>query len=299
MHAATVVTRLLGGLGNQMFQYAAARALALRLGSELLLDTRALQVDGPHTRRDYALDAFDIRARVAAAAELSHLADRPALAEAGPRHDARLETLREPAYLAGYWQCERYFRAIRPVLQRDFRLRRPVAEAVRAAAQRLAAAVAAHARGSGPAPVALHVRRGDYVSLPQAVAHHGTCGADYYLRALQWLQRRHGALEVHAYSDDPAWVRDELFPRLTHGPGGLGQACRLHLASSGGQAAPPHDELWLMQQARHYVIANSSFSWWAAWLGSRPGSDVVAPAHWVRTSGFDTRDVVPAGWMRL
>jgi hypothetical protein len=277
----TVVTRLLGGLGNQMFQYAAARALSLYQGGRLLLDTAALAVPGGHTPRDYALDVFDIRAEVLGEGGL-HGFNGMRVAESGPRFDARVPRIEGDAYLAGYWQSERYFRGVRPVLQRDFRLRRAPGSHARAWSDRIQAA-----QRAGRATVSLHVRRGDYVSLPQAAAHHGACETDYYLQALAELQRRHGELEVFAFSDDPAWVAANL---RVDAP--------LHVVSDAAASAA-HEDLWLMQQCRHHVIANSSFSWWGAWLGHAPQATVIAPRQWVRTPGFDTRDVVPADWVCL
>lgn len=277
---AIVVTRLLGGLGNQMFQYATARALALYQGGALWLDTAALAVAGGHTQRDYALDVFDIRGTLVEEDSLRGFKGKR-LAESGPRFDARVTRLDGDVYLAGYWQSERYFRAIRPLLRRDFSLKRPVGARARNWAERMRAATR-----EGRTAVSLHVRRGDYVSLPQAASHHGSCDIDYYRQALAELQRRHGALEVFAFSDDPAWVASDL--RV---------GAPLHVVSDAAGAA--HEDLWMMQHCRHYVIANSSFSWWGAWLGSTPHSSVIAPKQWVRTAGFDTSDVVPQAWMRL
>lgn len=276
-----VVVRLDGGLGNQMFQYAAARALALYQGGRLYLDTAALAVPGGHTPRDYALEVFDIRADVLGADSLRGF-NGMRVAESGPRFDARVPRIEGDVYLAGYWQSERYFRGVRPVLQRDFRLRHPAGNHARAWGERMRAAQAA-----GRATVSLHVRRGDYVSLPQAAAHHGACEAGYYLQALAELQRRHGGLEVFAFSDDPDWVAANL---RVDAP--------LHVVRD-ASASAAHEDLWLMQQCRHHVIANSSFSWWGAWLGRTPGSSVIAPTQWVRTPGFDTADVVPSDWTRL
>lgn len=283
-----VLVELQGGLGNQMFQYAVGRALALFQGSELLLDTRVLERPGPQTPRIYGLGAFAIRARCATQADLRQFQGR-VLAEPGPRFAADITRQEGDVYLRGYWQCERYFRALRPVLRSDFRLSQPPAERNQALARSMLAANARAAAGRGGGAVALHVRRGDYISRPDAAAHHGNCSLDYYRHALETLAARHGALHAYAFSDEPDWV--ERFLRASPGVA--------ELTVVRGNDDAPHEDLWLMQQARHHVIANSSFSWWGAWLGQGPASSVIAPQRWVQTPGFDTRDVVPEHWARL
>lgn len=275
----TVITELLGGLGNQMFQYAMGRTLSLFQGSALLMDTRALEAPGPQTPRRYGLDVFDVRAERAAPEQLHSFHGRR-VSEPGPRYQDGVTRLEGNVYLHGYWQCERYFRALRPTLKRDFNLK----QAPLPRNQDVARAIK---RGNS---VAVHIRRGDYVSRPQAAAHHGSCSLDYYRSALEQLKQRHGKLRVYAFSDDPDWVREHFTPSV---------CAHMGLTIVSGNQHAPHEDLWLMQQCRHFVIANSSFSWWAAWLGQTRLSTVMAPQRWVVTPGFDTADVVPQNWVRV
>lgn len=279
-----VISRLLGGLGNQMFQYACGRALSLKRGVPLWLDARALDVKAEHTPRQYALGPFDIRARRLDNAEWQTLAplNAPLIQETGPRFMPQVMQASAPACLSGYWQSERYIRAIRPVLQLDFQLRQGPTPEMTRWAQRM------RNPDAGKASVMLHVRRGDYVSLPAANAMHGLCDLSYYRDALRTLQGRHGALEVFAFSDDPAWVSQHL-PAV--------HPCHV-VSLAGAQARPAEHDLWLMQQCQHHVLANSSFSWWAAWLGQREGSTVMAPRHWMKAPGFDDTDLIPQNWLR-
>lgn len=281
-----IISQLQGGLGNQMFQYAAGRVLALKHNAKLYLDAGPLATRGSHTAREYELGCFDIRASVLSTpAEWTHL--QPVafktVQERGPRFMPEL--LRAPAnsVLTGYWQSERYICNIRPTLRRDFTLRSPPDAVTQAWAERI------RAPRPGRQSVMLHARRGDYVSNPSAAAHHGTCGLAYYQAALAQLQARLGNIEVYAFSDDPDWVQ-------TH----LAHLAPMHVVSHREQGGrPSHLELWLMQQCQHYVLANSSFSWWAAWLGETPQSLVICPAQWVQTPGFDTSDVTPSRWLRM
>lgn len=277
-----VVSRLLGGLGNQMFQYAMGRAVSLAQCSPLVLDKRPLDQPAAHTPRKFALDVFDIRAAVPdhAAWQTWRNTEFQWIQESGPRFMPEALSARGAVCLNGYWQSERYIRAIRPVLQLDFRLKAAPTDEMQQWARRMRQPV------SGRSSVMLHVRRGDYVSLPSAAAHHGVCTLAYYERSLQWLREQHGPLEVFVFSDDPAWAHTHL-----QGPDPM------HIVSlPGAQARAAEQDLWLMQQCQHHVIANSSYSWWAAWLSQTDDSSIVAPRQWVQTPGFDTRDVVPSCW---
>lgn len=287
MSTPPVIVRLRGRLGNQMFQYAAAAALAERSGAPVLLDPRELP---PARRRAVELLALRVRARVLTRAlalrypsAVLPLARRAAglqpllgaWTERSLAFDPDLADRRPPLLLSGYFQSERYFAAIRSRLLAEFR---PATLSPRQAA--LAAELAA-AGG-----VAVHVRRGDYVDVPANRAVHGLCSQEYFERAARVIAARAGRLPHFVFSDDPDWARRHL--RLP-GPA-------VHVE---GQASEPAVDLHLMASCRHHVCSNSSFSWWGAWLGARPGQWVVAPEPWFASATLDARDLVPAGWLRL
>jgi len=287
-----VIVRLTGGLGNQMFQYAAARAVADRLGAELLLDTRAFQRTlalRPYTHRAYALAPFNLRARLASAQDLQ---DWPAwVVELGTRlrfvrplfrrwhfegaiaYDPGVGMLRDPVCLVGYWQSERYFIDIADRIRADFTLRQPLSGA-NAGPLELARS------GSS---VGLHVRRGDFASLDHAAKVHGLCSTDYYRRAIGLVREHCPDCCFLVFSDDPDWARAELPLDASA------------LFVTGNRAAPEHD-LALMSACKHHIIANSSFSWWAAWLGASAGQLVIAPAPWYASPKLDARDLEVARW---
>ncbi|RMD47007.1 MAG: alpha-1,2-fucosyltransferase, partial [Alphaproteobacteria bacterium] len=210
---------MVSGLGNQMFQYAAARALAERHGVEVVIDRRALPDAGD---RAYALRPFRITGREGRPEELPprrrdtslaayirwHLDPRsPRLFRERPRRwpwqvqrygwDPRFERLGGHVCLIGYFQSERFFKAIEPIIRRDFTLKAPPPAPVARILEDMARDCA----------VSLHVRRGDYVRNPVFNRVHGTVGPDYYLRALELIAERAGIDPVvYAFSDDPAWV---------------------------------------------------------------------------------------------
>lgn len=290
-----VIVRLTGGLGNQMFQYAAGRALADRLGAELLLDTRAFKhalAFQAYTRRSYALAPFSLRARLASAADLKNW---PLwVVEAGMRlrfvrplfrrwhfepsitYDASMLTLHQPVCLVGYWQSERYFIDAADRIRADFTLRQPLAGAN--------AGLLALARSDRS--VGLHVRRGDFVSIDVAAQVHGQCSVDYYRRAIALLRERCPECRFLVFSDDPRWARAQL----PLDPSAVFVT---------GNDPSPELDLALMSACKHHIIANSSFSWWAGWLGYSPDQIVIAPAPWYASPNLDARDLAVSRWQYI
>ncbi len=297
-----ICVRLTPGLGNQMFQYAAGRALALRLGLPLLLDLSALA--GATPARGYGLDRFAIAAAIASRAQVNALQYVPeSRVRRFVRHTLRqsrrpastfvrephfvywpgLEHHSGPALLSGYWQSTGYFAACADAIRRDFTFPALPPGPASELARRI---------GASPAAVAVHIRRGDYVADPQsAIRHGGCCEPDYYRRALDHLAASGGPLELFLFSDEPDWVERNFDP----GPH------RATVVDLSREAAQPHLDMHLMSLAPRQVIANSTFSWWAAWLNRVPGKAIVAPRRWFRddADGSASASVVPPGWTRL
>ncbi len=290
-----VITRLMGGLGNQMFQYAAGYALASRLGVPLLLDRSFLDERGSRvtwTQRPFELNAFrldpvfadaDLVARIlrrsnsrwGRLAALRPLTRWQHFREKDKRFDPAFDRLSAPVLIDGFWQSERYFPAVADAL-RD-RLFVP-----RGTPSDENAAHAARIRTDRSA--SLHVRLGDYVTNAEAARYHGVCRWEYYRDAAAWLVEHHGVDHFHIFTDGPEVVRNALrlpFP---------------HTLISHNQGADAYWDLWLMRQARHHIIANSSFSWWGAWLDPRPDKVVIAPRVWL---AGDPRpnDILPPAWI--
>lgn len=285
-----ILVQLHGGMGNQMFQAAAGLALARRLGSALAFDLSRFRANG---LRAYALEKFELGLPVnvearGLAARLQRLAGRlaggshrpagwsgPMFQEAHFHYDSAFERLAEPVLLAGYFQSPRYFAGAEAAIADAFHPRKLASSQAQARAMALA----------GETSAAIHVRRGDYARDPAARAIHGVLGFDYYDRAVAVLQAEVPGLRLFVFSDDAA-AAEEAAARW---PG----AEALRGASAG-------DDLFLMSQARHHIIANSSFSWWSAWLDRRPGGIRIAPRAWfAEGAGRDTRDLLPADWLRL
>ena len=279
--------RLLGGLGNQMFQYAAARALAHRHGTGVLWDARDFR---RYRLRPLLIDRLRVTGRAAAGAEAAlfaawrregaRLAARAGLPtrwhfERGLAYDPAFEALPDGTLLDGYFQSHRYFAAIRPALLAEFAPR---------AAPDAATAALLDAIASGPS-VSVHVRRGDYASNPATTAVHGLCAPAYYAAALARVRAADPAVRAFVFSDDPDWARANL-------------PLPADAAFVTGNGARPEWDIALMAACRHHIVANSSFSWWGAWLGD-PAGMTVAPDPWFDAPGLDGGGIALPGWLRL
>lgn len=300
-----VYVSLVGGLGNQMFQYAAARGLAEKLGVPVRLDTSWF---GHTPGRTFMLDRFRVDASIASTAELSHFATpradwvrrrlRRVLTPAMRRHalfnhprvyqepvlyvhDEALAARRAPVLIQGYLQTERYFTHCAGKVRDAFQLRDPLSAPSAETLTRIEAE---------PWPVSLHVRRGDFAANAHFTAFHGVLPMSYYRRSTAIIDRlAGGAAHYFIFSDDPAWVASEF--------AWLG--ARTVLA---GNDARPWEDMALMSRCRDHIAANSSFSWWGAWLDARAEKTVIAPRYWISRAELAkaaTVDTIPDGWITL
>jgi hypothetical protein len=293
-----LVVNLIGGLGNQMFQYASAWALASEHGMELKLDISDFHRFPP---RRYLLDHFRVDAVIARPDELAMFdKDSKRFRTATRKFVARLlgdnrvtgRTVFERGFpwqkipldrtidtlLIGYWQSERYFLSMAHQIRQAFVLRAPPD----ARTQRLLDDI-----DRQPA-VSLHVRRGDYVSNPVVQKKHGLVGLDYYAAAVAHILALEPQARFYVFSDDLDWVRANL-----------SMAAQAEYVDLNGPDQP-HEDLRLMSRCRHHIIANSSLSWWGAWLNPDPAKVVIAPRQWFTPeSKRDARDIVPPSWVRL
>ena len=279
-----ISTRIRGGLGNQLFQYCAGRALALRHGVDLSLDLR--DYDGLNAF-SVGLGHFNVQTvpaeRLPAGREdgvfgvLAKVVKGGALRtyrEAKLGYDAGFGALGDETHLKGYWQSERYFLDHEDQIRSDLQM---VAEPSQQNVDMRGEIAACNA-------VSLHIRRGDYVSNAKFNAVHGTCDLDYYARAAGFVADRVGDPVIYAFSDDPAWVAENLE---------LPFEMRFVDHNDGSTA---HEDLRLMATCKHHIIANSSFSWWGAWLNSSQEKVVAAPTQWFAEPAKSNPDILPVSW---
>lgn len=294
-----IIVRLKGGLGNQLFQYAFGRKIAHLHNTALKLDTTTFTISSSATPRAYRLDNYNITGTVASPEEirqieqgrgqgrgylLSKISDlltpmrrRTYVRERRHTFDPEILTVPDNVYLDGYWQTEKYFKDIQEILRREITLREEPDTVNRQTAEQIHAG---HA-------VNIHVRRGDYVSDPTTQQFHGCCSLDYYNRAISLIVEKVDNPSFFVFSDDLKWTEENLVI-----PGE-----KTFVSHNGPEKE--YWDLWLMRQCRHHIIANSSFSWWGAWLGEDDEKMVIAPRRWALSESFDSRDIVPDTWIKI
>jgi hypothetical protein len=294
-----IIVNLIGGLGNQMFQYACARALSIELGMPLKVTTDMFAVykshNGPELERVFslkldvarpaelrqmigALRVSQIVRRALAVKLFAPLRATRFIAEPNYRYwDGLLERARAGGYLQGYWQSERYFLKHAAAIRRDFTFR----QSLSGPNARLAGAIC------DCVAVSIHIRRGDYTSNAKTLAMHGTCAPEYYFQAIENMRRRAPDARFFVFSDDTQWVNEVLLPRYP----GL-------VPVNHNRAENSYNDMRLMSLCRHHIIANSSFGWWGAWLNPNPDKIVIAPRNWF-ANGMDSADLVPDTYIRI
>ncbi|MEI7635944.1 MAG: alpha-1,2-fucosyltransferase [Syntrophus sp. (in: bacteria)] len=292
-----IITRIFGGLGNQLFCYAAARRLALANNAELVIDDVSGFVYDTVYKRRYQLTHFSIPCRTATAGERLEpfyrirryikrtynlrrpFEERSYIQQEGIELDPRLLQikLRGTLYLEGYWQSENYFKDVEQTIRSDLRIKPPTDAANTAIVARICDSLA----------VAVHVRFFDESE---------TClynvPRDYYARAVAWMETRLQSPHYFVFSDRPAAARAYIpLPdqRIT---------CVSH--NHGDENA--FADLWLMTQCSHFIIANSTFSWWGAWLGGTKGKIVTTPKIFqdkIEKTNWGFHGLIPAHWIEL
>jgi len=291
-----IISRITGGLGNQMFQYATGRALALQKKTVLKLDISTYARD---PLRTFDLDVYPLQATIASPAETLALRGhdyqgfsrrlikviapskltppKTHVQEQGYSYHPEIHALPETVYLDGYWQSEKYFQDVAPTIRQELTLIAPMDQANKKVADQIRASTS----------VSLHVRRTDYVTnAKKGHSLHALISLDYYRQAIEYVRQHIPHPTIFVFSDDHQWVKDNLTFDLP----------TIFVDCNDGQHA--HEDIRLMSDCQHHIIANSTFSWWGAWLAEHPQQVVIAPKTWFN-DGVSSADLVPDRWIRL
>lgn len=279
-----IIVGIIGGLGNQLFCYACGYATAKRVGAKLMLDTSILDND---TLRDYELDKLGIRydKRFSTASIKSRFL-REAVRRLAFRlmrmrchylvdwnawkYNKRIEGVKDHTYLLGYWQSEKYFKHLRGELLEMFKPRIELSSGCRQYVKEVEACNS----------VSVHVRRGDYVTL-------GFClPASYYEKALARMEKLVEEPVWFVFSDDLDYCR-KLFAERP------GKFVYVHYEST----VTTIEDMYIMSRCKHNVVANSSYSWWGAWLNSNPEKIVIAPSRWMNQANL--HGPILDSWIRM
>lgn len=287
-----IIVRLIGGLGNQLFQYAYALSLAGK-GYQVKLDISAFETYTLHG--GYSLDYYDPSIEIATKEEIRTLTQvgplikltrklqgkksRRVIKESNFSYDEKMLTPEDDHYLIGYFQSDKYFNHIRRELRRTLDLEHKLSD--------YSAAVCAEISDS-PVSVSVHIRRGDYVSDKSAYTTHGVCSLDYYFTALTYFDEHYPEADFYIFSDDIDWVKHNLKVKRAH-----------YIISQQKRFAG--EDIYLMSQCDHNIVANSSFSWWGAWLNDNKAKEIIAPKQWYADPEMQrtSKTLVPDSWFRL
>lgn len=285
-----VIVKIWGGLGNQLFQYSFGKYLAARLGTTVKYDIQTTNSLNSFTQRDFALSSFNIVIDTATAADVNkkkyfsniHLARvERKLAQQIPflfkKHIVEQNiplapdslTIRDNCYYEGYWQSYQFLLPVEALLQKEIVLKNPLSVGASQILAQIQQSVSA----------SIHVRRSDYL------AHTGfiNCSMVYYEAAIQYIKRLQSDVQFFVFSDDIAW-------------------CKQNFTGAGFTFVEGNsncEDLVLMSKCHHQIIANSTFSWWGAWLNNNPGKKVVAPAKWHTKKDNRLNYLLPSDWIRL
>ncbi len=296
-----VIAGLMGGLGNQMFQYACARCVTQKLQTDLLLDHTLLS-DRTHrenfTYRNFELGNFNIQAKKASWLTLKTFAPNLWTATGSVKkkyafrrklfnhhlyeektefsYDEMISQVKNNTYLHGYFQTEKYFWEIRDLLLQEFSLNHPLD----------APNVALLREIENMPSVSVHIRRGDYVN---SNFHRSLTFDDYYIPAIKEINKRENNPHFFIFSDEPEFVK-----------AGFASSDINKTIVDINQGNRSYLDLTLMSRCKHNIIANSSFSWWGAWLNPYASKIVIAPAQWFEGKSSDfTADLLPEKWIRI
>ena len=279
-----IIIRLKGGLGNQMFQYAFGRLLAVKNNAEVKFEFSG---DKKDTRREYKLDKFNTSVQFAGPDEAKNLQYPFGIVS---RVIEKVKTIvlkrynigyepgllgRKNGYLEGYWQSYKYLESIKDVLAKELALKEPVDQKHKTILEKM--------RDTNS--VCVQVRRGDYVTDPKTSSEHLACGLEYYDKAFELLKTKVANPILFVFSDDIEWCKNNLKPDLP--------------VFFSDPAMPDYEDFALAVRCKHDIIANSSFGFWAAWLNDNPGKIVIAPKKWNNKHQKEHDNLLPPEWIKI
>lgn len=290
-----IVTKIIGGLGNQMFQYAVARTLASIHNTALKLDISSYK---SYKLRKYELDNFNINAEIASREEIDKFTNQPrnpfqkALFAFLPQlqgrsrfyyeekfyhFDSEVLNLPNNVYLNGYWQSEKYFIEIQDIIRREFTVKHHPDKYNLSLIKQI----------NSTDSVGVHIRRGDFVTDENTKSLHGLYEMDYLQKAIFLMIGKIASVHFYIFSDDIDWVRNNIkieYP-MTFIDNNIGKK--------------DYEDLRLMSSCKNNIIVNSTFGWWGAWLNKNKSKIVITPKNWYKNGPIDTQDLIPESWIRI
>lgn len=278
-----VVVKIIGGLGNQMFQYATAFAVARRMDAHLFLDISQFNTYDLH---NFSMSAYRLRGQILRSRlglyslyiKKGFCTRFRIINEKNLKFDSDLFNLKSSLVLNGYFQSEKYFQTFRDEIVNSFKIQDEQLSPYSFEILKQLRSCTDY--------VSLHIRRGDYLK-SENLAIHGICSLDYYRSAIHFFCKRNKNSKFVIFSDDIQWAKDNL------------ELDETNLFIDGNGADRNYEDIVLMSNCRNNIIANSSFSWWGAWLNTSPEKIVIAPEKWFASEELFSNDIYPKDWVKM
>lgn len=278
-----VIVKLIGGLGNQMFQYATALSFSMKKSAELLIDKSSFESYKLH---NFSLSNLAISASFANEKQIKEIKKRNlffkrtnVFKENGLNYNKSLFEADVPIYLDGYFQSEKYFKDVRKKVIEEFQPSNELSNYSNEITSKIK---------NSEISISLHIRRGDYLYAKTAQVH-GLCSLDYYNKAVEYIKNKNPEkqLSFFIFSDDHDWVSENL--KLD------GEVIQVN----GNGVDRNFEDIILMSKCEHNIIANSSFSWWGSWLNENEDKLVIAPREWFKTKDLNSEDIYCSNWIKI
>lgn len=285
-----VFVKFNGGLGNQMFQWAFGRMIEETTGMEAYFD---MSYFGNNYARPYELDVFKLepkfvddpitKIKLLLIWKLRSFLNSQSLfgiklySESSFNFDRNISRIKANTYVEGFFQSELYFKCVEDKLRQDFQFEsEPDGRNMQVINE-------IYSTNS----VSIHVRRGDYVQKERYQDVYAECSLDYYKRGVEYIAQQFPEPTLFVFSDDIKWAKNNL--RLNYKT--------IFVSHNTGKKSC--EDMRLMSLCRHNIIANSSFSWWGAWLNKNKDKVVIAPQKWFKDDAIIQTDIIPKDWVRL
>ncbi|EPR74768.1 putative alpha-1,2-fucosyltransferase [Winogradskyella psychrotolerans RS-3] len=283
-------------MGNQLYEYATAKAMAVALNKKLVIDPRPILKEAP--QRHYDLGLFNIQDEDFGSPFVQWLVRWVASVRLGKFFktimpfawsyqmirdkeegfdESLLQQKSRNIVIEGYWQSFKYFESIRPTLLKELSFK----DKPNAINQKYLDEI------ESVNAVAVHIRRGDYVANPVANAVHGLCDMDYYKKAIAIIKDKVENPYFFIFTDDPDWAEDNFK---------ISEHQKIIKHNIGKQ---DHEDFRLLTNCKYFIIANSSFSWWGAWLSDYKNKIVISPNKWFNVDAVPITERIPESWIRV
>lgn len=288
-----ITVRISGGLGNQLFQYAFGRYLENILKCEVFFDIQTNKKSVDFTNRELGITSFNINIKLATNSQLKIVKHfkkgminrinrkitqilpfiyKSYFVEFGMHNKIKNKFIKRNCYYDGYWQNFNYLKPIQDILQKEIKIKSNISEEFQNILNKIEMSNA----------ISIHIRRGDYISIKKNRQKYMSCSLEYYNNAIDFFIKENSESIFYIFSDDIPWAKNNF--------------CGSHFSFINENKA--HQDLYLMSRCKSNIIANSTFSWWAAWINPNKNKIVVAPKYWYIKNNL-TSELIPESWVRM